>query len=73
MKKEFKLYAAAVAMATTASNGSGETNPFDHVAKDLHETGFDETYEYITDEEKSEYVRDYCEEIWQLARERYKV
>lgn len=42
---DFKQYVAAVEMATLESKGSGELNTFDHVAKDLHQVGFDEAYE----------------------------
>lgn len=46
---EFQTYCAAVKIAEKASGGSGELNIYDHVAKDLHEPGFDEEYEKMTE------------------------
>lgn len=72
MNRDFKKYAAAVAMATKASGGSGEANQFDHVAKDLHQSGFDDAYEKLTNLEKRACVEEFAVEIWQLANDGYK-
>lgn len=46
---EFQTYCAAVKTAEKASGGSGELNIYDHVAKDLHQPGFDAEYEKMTE------------------------
>jgi hypothetical protein len=68
MKLSFKMYAAAVSMAQTESKGSGNLNHFDEVANELHETGFDESYEELTPEERSQFVREFSEDILQAAK-----
>ena len=44
---KFERYAAATELARLASGGSGELNNFDHIARDLHEPGFDEKLEKV--------------------------
>ena len=63
----FLLYVTAVKMASIASQGSGELNKFDHVAKDLHETGWDEEYEKINESEKRTAVRKFGYLINEMA------
>ena len=74
MKKRhvFELYAAAVEMATLASKGEGELNEFDHVAKDLHEEGFLDTYDDLSISSRT-YLRNKHEgEILNIVAQRYK-
>jgi hypothetical protein len=69
--EKFKMYCAAVKKAELYSKGSGELNRFDHVAKDLHETGFDEMYENTPDWKKRAYFGFYEAAINKLADEKY--
>lgn len=72
MLKDFETYSAAVSMATQASNGSGDANQFDHVAKDLHQPFFDDMYEVQSEVEKENCVVKYSVDVWRLVNERYK-
>jgi hypothetical protein len=66
---KFEKYIAAVKMANIASNGSGDLNCYDHVAKDLHEEGFDA--EEVPDWKAIAHMNEHWDEIEKLAREGY--
>lgn len=68
----FERYSAAVQMAKTQSQGSGYLNKFDHVAKDYHQEGFDEYFEYLTEENKELHLQKHEDEIAQDARKYQK-
>ena len=69
--EEFELYAAAVKMAELASKGSGELNEFDHVAKDLHQDGFDETYELVENWRLNAFRAEHEKKINELVSSKY--
>lgn len=69
--QKFEMYAAAVKMAELASQGSGELNEFDHVAKDLHEQGFDETYELVENWRLNAFRAEYEDKIKELVSSKY--
>lgn len=64
----FKKWVAAVTLAQQASNGSGEPNHYDHVAKDLHEDGYLERLDELSEDDATRCVRLFDEEIMQLSR-----
>lgn len=70
---QFELYCAAVKKAELASGGSGDLNAFDHVAKDLHEEGFDEKMEELENWRLNAYRSQYDEAIEKLAEAKYLV
>jgi hypothetical protein len=69
---KFEKYVAAVKMAELMSQGSGELNKYDHVAKDLHEPGFDEDFEKMPDWEANVIRYFWEKEINEIADESYK-
>lgn len=69
--EEFEKYVAAVEMATLASEGSGELNAYDHVAKDLFREGFDTLLEKTPDLYKTVFRSKHHVTITDLMIERY--
>lgn len=72
MEQNFEQYVAAVEMASLASNGSGELNNYDHVAKDLHEERFDELFEEVPQWKRNVFRSNWETDIEQLVRRRYE-
>lgn len=71
VENKFQCYCAAVRKAELYSKGSGELNRYDHVAKDLHEDGFDEMYENTPDWKKRAYFGFYEAAIDKVADDKY--
>lgn len=68
---KFKMYVAAVEQARIMSKGSGDLNMCDHVAKDLHEPGFDERMELL-ERVTIDYIWEkYRDEVFSTARKMY--
>lgn len=63
----FVLYITAVKMANIHSQGSGELNKFDHVAKDLHKPEWEEEYDKINESEKMTAIKKYGYLINEMA------
>ena len=74
MKKStnFEKYVAAVEMATLESQGSGDLNKFDHVAKDLHTEEFELLYEELPQWQRNFYRSERESEVEGMAREKYE-
>lgn len=73
IEKQFEMYCAAVKKATDASGGSGDLNAFDHVAKDLHQPGFDERMEELEKWRINAHRYMHNDEIEKLAEAKYLV
>lgn len=68
---EFRLYAACVELARRLSQGSGELNKFDHLAKDFHEDGFNEMLDEIPKWRINAFCNSLGDSLTELANQRY--
>lgn len=73
LEEDFILYAAATELARLESQGSGELNRFDHLAKDLHKEGFDEKLDTVPQWKLNAFRITNAETLKALANERYSL